>query len=79
MVAVYGLQSYEGDMRLSHSQYVVKTVQNGRTRGPVYPPKSLEYYGVRDNTVQCSFASMEDEICPVEIQPVMIILILGDL
>ena len=46
MVAVYGPQSYENDMRLSHSQSVVKTVQNGRTRSPVYPPKSLKYQGV---------------------------------
>jgi len=68
MAAVYGPQRYGDDILLSHLQYLVKTVQNGRTLGPAYPPKSLEYPGIRSNTVQCSFTSMGDEVCPVAVR-----------
>jgi len=72
MAAVYGPQSFGGDILLSHLQYLVKTVQNGRTLGPAYPLKSLEYHGIRSNTVQCSFTSMEDEVWPVVVRtPIM--------
>ena len=72
MAAVYGPQSFGDDIPLSHLQYLVKTVQNGRTLGPAYPLKSLEYPGIPSNTVQCSFTFMEDEVWPVVVRtPIM--------